>query len=44
VEIEAVVRRLRSRMGVLSGVARVSGRIVCRGTMTFALGPKTGET
>ena len=43
VEIEAVVRRLRSRMGVLSGVARVSGRIVCRGTMTFALGPKTGE-
>jgi 3-hydroxyacyl-[acyl-carrier-protein] dehydratase len=43
VEIEAVVRRLRSRMGVLSGVARVSGHIVCRGTMTFALGPKTGE-
>jgi 3-hydroxyacyl-[acyl-carrier-protein] dehydratase len=43
VEIEAIVRRLRSRMGVLSGVARVSGKIVCRGTMTFALGPKTGE-
>ena len=43
VEIEAVVKRLRSRMGVLSGAARVDGRVVCHGTMTFALGPKTGE-
>jgi 3-hydroxyacyl-[acyl-carrier-protein] dehydratase len=43
VEIEAVVKRLRSRMGVLSGVARVDGRIVCHGTMTFALGPKSGS-
>ena len=43
VEIEAVVKRLRSRMGVLSGVARVGGRIVCNGTMTFALGPKSGQ-
>jgi 3-hydroxyacyl-[acyl-carrier-protein] dehydratase len=42
VEIEANVRRLRSRMGVLSGAARVGGRIVCNGTMTFALGPKSG--
>jgi len=42
VEIEAVVKRLRSRMGVLSGVARVDGQIVCHGTMTFALGPKSG--
>lgn len=42
VEIEAVVKRLRSRMGVLSGVARVDGNVICRGTMTFALGPKTG--
>jgi 3-hydroxymyristoyl/3-hydroxydecanoyl-(acyl carrier protein) dehydratase len=41
VEIEAVVRRLRTRMGVLSGFARVNGEVVCRGTMTFALGPKT---
>jgi 3-hydroxyacyl-[acyl-carrier-protein] dehydratase len=41
VEIEAVVKRLRSRMGVLSGAARVNGRVVCDGTMTFALGPKT---
>jgi len=40
VEIEAVVKRLRSRMGVLSGVARVDGKVICRGTMTFALGPK----
>jgi 3-hydroxyacyl-[acyl-carrier-protein] dehydratase len=38
--IEAVVRRLRSRMGVLRGVARVEGRIVVEGTMTFALGPR----
>ena len=43
VEIEAVVKRLRSRMGVLSGAARVNGQVVCDGTMTFALGPKTGE-
>ena len=42
VEIEAVVKRLRSRMGVLSGAARVNGEVVCHGTMTFALGPKTG--
>ena len=42
VEIEAVVKRLRSRMGVLSGAARVNGKVVCNGTMTFALGPKTG--
>jgi 3-hydroxyacyl-[acyl-carrier-protein] dehydratase len=42
VEIEAVVKRLRSRMGVLSGAARVNGVVVCDGTMTFALGPRTG--
>ena len=41
VEIEAVVKRLRSRMGVLSGAARVNGKVVCDGTMTFALGPKS---
>ena len=44
VEIEAIVKRLRSRMGVLSGAARVNGRVVCDGTMTFALGPKTGTS
>jgi 3-hydroxyacyl-[acyl-carrier-protein] dehydratase len=40
VVIEAVVKRLRSRMGVLHGIARVDGRVVVEGTMTFALGPK----
>ena len=39
VEIEARVKRLRSRMGQLDGFARVEGRIVVSGTMTFALGP-----
>ena len=31
--------RLRSRMGVLKGVARVDGKVVIEGRMTFALGP-----
>jgi 3-hydroxymyristoyl/3-hydroxydecanoyl-(acyl carrier protein) dehydratase len=39
VEIEALVRRLRSRTGQLRGFARVNGRTVIDGTMTFALGP-----
>jgi len=39
VEIEAVVLKLRSRMGLLKGVARVCGQPVIDGTMTFALGP-----
>ena len=39
VEIEARVKRLRSRMGQLYGFARVRGQIVLAGTMTFALGP-----
>jgi 3-hydroxyacyl-[acyl-carrier-protein] dehydratase len=43
VEIEAVVLRLRSRMGTLKGVARVNGRPVIDGIMTFALGPATGQ-
>ena len=41
VEIEAVVKRLRSRMGVMHGIARVNGQIVVEGTMTFALSPRT---
>ncbi len=41
VEIEARVKRLRSRMGQLDGFARVGDRIVASGTMTFALGPTT---
>ena len=36
--IEANVRRLRSRMGVLFGRATVNGKVVVNGTMTFALG------
>ena len=39
VVIEANVVRLRSRMGLLQGVARVDGKAVIEGTMTFALGP-----
>ena len=41
VEIEATVRRLRSRMGQLRGIARVDGKVVIEGTMTFALGPRS---
>lgn len=40
VEVEACVRRLRSRMGQLDGFARVNGTVVLDGTMTFALGPR----
>ena len=40
VEIEARVKRLRSRMGQLDGFARVNDRTVVSGTMTFALGPR----
>jgi 3-hydroxyacyl-[acyl-carrier-protein] dehydratase len=43
VEIEAEVKRLRSRMGVLRGVARVRGEVVVEGTMTFALGPRGAQ-
>jgi 3-hydroxyacyl-[acyl-carrier-protein] dehydratase len=43
VEIEARVKRLRSTMGQLHGFARVNGRTVVDGTMTFALGPATSE-
>ena len=40
VEIEARVKRLRSRMGVFEGFARVNGETVVDGRMTFALGPE----
>jgi len=40
VVIEVVVKRLRSRMGVLAGNAKVDGKLVVEGTMTFALGPR----
>jgi 3-hydroxyacyl-[acyl-carrier-protein] dehydratase len=39
VVIEARVIKLRSRMGLLKGDARVNGKVVIDGTMTFALGP-----
>ena len=42
--IEANVLRLRSRMGLLKGVARVDGKVVVEGTMTFALGPPAAKT
>src|SRR5450759_4891337 len=43
VVIEATVLRLRSRMGLLKGIARVDGKVVVEGTMTFALGPASNE-
>jgi 3-hydroxyacyl-[acyl-carrier-protein] dehydratase len=43
VEIEARVKRLRRQMGQLVGVARVNGRVVLEGTMTFALGTATSS-
>jgi 3-hydroxyacyl-[acyl-carrier-protein] dehydratase len=42
--IEAIVRRLRSRMGQLRGIARVDGKVVVEGTKTFALGPRNEGT
>jgi 3-hydroxyacyl-[acyl-carrier-protein] dehydratase len=44
VRIEAEVIRLRSRMGRLKGEARVDGKLVANGTMTFALGPASALT
>ena len=41
--VEARVKRLRNRMGVLEGRAKVGNRIVANGTMTFALGTKDSE-
>lgn len=43
VVIEAIVQRLRSRMGRLRGIARVNGNVVVEGTMTFALGPRSEQ-
>ena len=39
VRIEASVVRLRSRVGQLSGTAKVNDETVLEGSMTFALGP-----
>ena len=38
--LEATVVRLRAKMGSLQGTARVEGKVVCEGQMTFALGDK----
>ena len=38
VEMHAQVVRLRSRVGILTGQAKVGGRLVADGTMRFALG------
>lgn len=40
VRLEASVVRLRGKIGSLRGVARVEGRVVCAGQMTFALGER----
>jgi 3-hydroxyacyl-[acyl-carrier-protein] dehydratase len=37
VRLEGTVVRLRGRTGIIRGVARVGGRLVCEGQMTFAL-------
>jgi 3-hydroxyacyl-[acyl-carrier-protein] dehydratase len=41
-EVEAEVKRLRSRIGTLAGRARVGGRRIAEGSMTFALGEARG--
>ena len=41
VNIEVKVKRLRSRMGQLHGVAMANGKVVLEGRMTFALGAAT---
>jgi 3-hydroxyacyl-[acyl-carrier-protein] dehydratase len=38
--LEGTVLRLRSKMGSLRGIARVDGKVVCEGQMTFALGER----
>jgi 3-hydroxyacyl-[acyl-carrier-protein] dehydratase len=40
VYLEGSVMRLKSKIGTLRGVARVDGRVVCEGQMTFALGDR----
>jgi 3-hydroxyacyl-[acyl-carrier-protein] dehydratase len=40
VYLEGSVMRLKSKIGSLRGVARVDGRVVCEGQMTFALGER----
>jgi 3-hydroxyacyl-[acyl-carrier-protein] dehydratase len=42
VVLEAEVVRMRRRMGIFKGFARVDGRIVVEGTLTFALASADG--
>jgi 3-hydroxyacyl-[acyl-carrier-protein] dehydratase len=42
-QIEARVKRLRSRVGVFEGFARVGAETVLEGIMTCALGPVPGQ-
>ena len=44
VEIEVTVIRVHTRMGRSKAVARVDGKRVVEGTMTFALGPPFAQT
>lgn len=41
--LEATVLRLRSKMGTLRGIARVEGKVVGEGVMTFALGDAVAQ-
>ena len=38
-----MAQRRTEGLGVLRGVARVDGKVVLEGTMTFALGPRAPE-
>ena len=44
VALEGSVVRLRGKTGIIRGVARVDGRIVCEGQMTFALADRPDPT
>ena len=39
--LEGMVVRLRAKTGIIRGVARVDGRLVCEGQMTFALADRS---
>ena len=38
ITLDCTVLRLRTKMGTLRGIARVDGKVVGEGVMTFALG------
>lgn len=41
--LEATIHRLRARTGTLRGFAKVDGKVVCEGQMTFALQEAAGK-